>query len=267
MNMKAYILRLGYEHFDSNVLVHGSTQVTKSNPNVMHQWVNAPIWSVVIDYPGREKKIMFDCGGHIPKEARDDRYPWTMEPDETMERQLALIGLKPEDIDTVIVSHMHMDHFGSAPLFTHCDMYVPKEDWVNGLITVHGTSDRSKWGSYVPECMFAPIKNVHPIAIDEDMELLPGIEIITVPGHSWNDLALVLHLEHSGTLIFPADAVYNREIYGPPVKMPGLCTDNVRFRASVEKIRRLQKKYHAEIMYSHDEEMFQQFKKAPEYYD
>jgi hypothetical protein len=62
----------------------------------------------------------------------------------------------------------------------------------------------------------------------------------------------MVHLRNSGTMIFPMDAVYTEKNYGPPVKMSGIVYDSVSFIDSIEKIRRLQGKYGAKVMYSHD---------------
>ena len=46
---------------------------------------------------------------------------------------LAEEGLKPEDIDTVIYTHLHYDHVGNADLFPDAVTYVQKAEYDNML--------------------------------------------------------------------------------------------------------------------------------------
>ncbi len=52
------------------------------------------------------------------------------------EKVLAKIGLKPEDIDTVLLTHAHFDHMGSIMCFPNAHFYLQKKeinDWVWAL--------------------------------------------------------------------------------------------------------------------------------------
>jgi N-acyl homoserine lactone hydrolase len=119
-------------------------------------------------------------------------------------------------------------------------------------------------GAYVKADLDIPADKLH--FVDRDIRLSDGIELISLPGHTPGILGLIVHLKDEGTLIFPSDALYTRENYGPPTKMSGIVYDSVAFRDSIERIRALQKKYDAKIMFSHDLPVFKSFKIAPEYY-
>lgn len=104
--------------------------------------------------------------------------------------------------------------------------------------------------------------------MEKDFELVQGVEIITLPGHTPGLLGIVVHCKQAGTLIFPQDAVYTRENYGPPAKASGIMFDNLAFFESIDKIRAYEKKYAAKVMFSHDMEYFEkEIKKAPAYYE
>lgn len=108
------------------------------------------------------------------------------------------------------------------------------------------------------------VKHYH--LIDEDRELFPGIEFISLPGHTSGSSGLIIHLEKEGTLLFPMDAIYNKTVFGPPARASGLVYDSIAFFKSIERVRSLEKKYQGYIMFSHDMEEFEKMKKAPEYY-
>ena len=59
-----------------------------------------------------EHKIIIDCGVN-----EEDEHPWynppanTVPPEDKLPAQLDYLGWKPEDVDTVIFTHLHYDHF------------------------------------------------------------------------------------------------------------------------------------------------------------
>jgi N-acyl homoserine lactone hydrolase len=272
--LKAYILQLGYLEMDSNCLTTFATRGTRKNPNPLHDWIKAPVWAVLIDIGAH--KILFDLGcmtgcmepgGNGWSAGLQDRTPLYCPPGQTIDEQLALVSLKTKDIDTVIMSHFHCDHFGPIDKFTHADIYIPKEDWLNALMITHINDSLGTQTSYVRYSLDVVVKQYHPIEVGADFELFNGVEIITLPGHTANLLGLVLHFESGRCLIFPSDAVPTPEVYGPPVRNSGSIYDGISFLKSIEKVRRLENKYHGQVMISHSEKLFTTFKKAPEYYE
>ena len=49
--------------------------------------------------------------------------------DKTIAEQLAQLGLKPDDIDIVGISHMHSDHTGQAAEFPQAELLIGKGDF------------------------------------------------------------------------------------------------------------------------------------------
>lgn len=198
-----------------------------------------------------EHNILFDTGSYSNAEgwpydplSKYPDFPLYIKEGERLEEQLLLCGVTPEDVDIVILSHPHFDHIGGLGLFPHAELYVP--------------SDRDERLSG---------RSCH--VIEQDCAFLPGIELIQLPGHAQAQMGLMLHLEHSGTMIFPQDCAHIGEIYGPPVRMParGLMEDETQYFASIERVRALEKQYHAKVVLAHDEPTLSAMKHAPEYYD
>lgn len=271
--MKLYILNYGRLKLDSNIILARDTYISTENEGYIRpKWLTVPVMGALI--VTEEHKILFDLGC-MPNSMEEDGWPksmrintpWENEEDETPARQLAKIGLKPEDIDTVIVSHTHNDHFGNIADFAHADVYLPKEDWVNGLITLNSSSDPATYGPYIPQMFNVKMKRVHMVANGEDFELFPGVKIVTLPGHTLGLLGLMIRLENSGTILLPSDAVYCKENLGPPVHLSGSAADSLNMKKSIEKVQHLAKKHNAKIIYPHDMKEFENYKKIPEYYD
>ena len=266
--MKLYILNTGYLETDKNCVVACATVGTRSQPHVQNEWIRLPVMAFLIET--ENGYILYDTGSNPEamngywQKAMQEVYPLHQSEEERLENQLSKCGVKPEEIKTVVLSHMHLDHAGNLQLFPNADVYVPKMDYLNGLAAVHMTADREKHGGYIKGDLERPLKQVH--LVTEDFELEKGVEIINLPGHTEGLLGVVLHLA-GGTVILPQDCVYTAEIYGPPAKMSGFLFDSRAFLSSVEKVRALQKKYDAKVIFAHDWDFFQTLRLAPEYYE
>lgn len=266
--MKLYILNTGYVESDKNNVVACSTIGTYSQPKVTNEWIQLPVMAFLIETA--QGYLLYDTGsnpdamkGYWPKNLQEI-YPLHQKKEERLERQLALCGVKPEDISTVVLSHLHLDHAGNLCLFPHADVYVSKADFFQAQAQVRMNPDPLTHGGYVKRDLDVTVKQYH--MVEEDFELLPGVEIINLPGHTPGLLGLVVHLE-SGVYILPQDCVYTSEIFGPPAKASGLLYDSLSYFSSIEKVRRLQKKYHANVIFAHDADFFKTLKTAPAYYE
>ena len=270
--MKIYILDSGWIECDANRMVNYTTVATNSNRDVKHKWIKIPVWSLLIEHP-QAGYIIYDFSRSpqedftlIPQRVQE-LFPYYWHEQQNMQTQLAGLGLQATDIKTAVLSHFHFDHMGNAPLFVHCELYVPKLDFANAKAITSATDDIEEHGSYIKKYVELPFKKITLVEPDKDVEIFPGITLLNLPGHTPGLLGLMVELKESGTLIFPSDAIYTAENYGPPVRASGNIYDSLAFFASIEKIRALQKKKNAKIIFSHDMSCFQALKKAPEYYD
>lgn len=266
--MKLYILNTGYLETDKNNVVAGATVGTRSQPQVTNQWIKLPVMAFLIDTG--DQYILYDTGSNPEamngywSNVLQEVYPLYQKPEEQLDQQLARCGVKPEQIKTVVLSHMHLDHAGNLQLFPHADVFVPRLDFMAARTQIALNQDPNTHGGYVKGDLERPVKQYH--LVDDDFELCPGIEVINLPGHTPGLLGLVVHLK-SGTFILPQDCIYSTDIYGPPAKISGLLYDSLTFSKSVEKVRNLAKKYQAKVIFAHDYEFFQTLKTAPEYYE
>jgi glyoxylase-like metal-dependent hydrolase (beta-lactamase superfamily II) len=99
-------------------------------------------------------------------------------------------GLKPEDIDIVIDTHLHFDHCGgntrvengkAIPAFPNAQCFVQKGEYDHALEPTE--RDRA---SYFPE-NYEPIAEAGRLTLLEtDKVIVPGVEVIRVPGHTAN---------------------------------------------------------------------------------
>ncbi|MDE3180094.1 MAG: MBL fold metallo-hydrolase [Acidobacteriota bacterium] len=97
-------------------------------------------------------------------------------------------GVLPEDVDVVINTHLHFDHCGwnvcrdgdrLIPTFRRARYFVQRGEWEHAS----QPTERDR-GSYVEE-FFAPAEKLTEF-LDGDTEILPGIRVEVLPGHTRN---------------------------------------------------------------------------------
>jgi glyoxylase-like metal-dependent hydrolase (beta-lactamase superfamily II) len=104
----------------------------------------------------------------------------------TLPADLKKAGLRPEDIDIVINSHLHFDHCGwntrregskLVPTFPRARYIIQAGEWEHAL---HPTErDRA---SYLPEC-FRPAETQTEF-LEGNQEIVPGVRVEVFPGHT-----------------------------------------------------------------------------------
>ena len=128
-----------------------------------------------------------------------------------MPERLAELGIRPEEISAVVLSHLHLDHAGGAHFFPQAKIYVQQEelehvmaDQKNGTLSVfHQKCDLDNWAQV--HLQWVPV----PAGVRE-VPLCPGVTIVNLgPGHSYGMLGMLVELE-SGNYLLTADAIYSR---------------------------------------------------------
>ena len=105
---------------------------------------------------------------------------------------LAEEGLKPEDIDTVIYTHLHYDHVGNADLFPDAVTYVQKAEYDNMLSPYPFPKARMDYFPDTPERL-SKVKRL--LLVDGDLKLANGLELYLTPGHSRGGQTIVVPTE------------------------------------------------------------------------
>ncbi len=263
---KLYILDLGDLECDKAWIVALPNPGLVDNKNPPAIWMKAPSIAVYLDHP--EAKILFDTGcsprwRETWPELVQRAFPWTREV--PLEEALKKVGVKPDDLDYVVISHLHMDHAGGLYLFANkkAKIVVQREEAREAFTSVFCYPELAL--AYV-RSDFA-IDGLNWMLLDGDYELVTDVTLLSLPGHSPGCMGMMVTLDKAGTMIFSSDSCYTAENYGPPVKMPGIVVDTVSYAKSVERIRSLARKYNAQVIFGHDPEQWKTLKMAPEYYE
>jgi N-acyl homoserine lactone hydrolase len=77
-----------------------------------------------------EGPIVVDCGMRDPKRAVESHRlgPHTCTPEQSLSAQLALHGVKPSDVRTLILTHLHYDHCGNCAQLPNARIVVQRSE-------------------------------------------------------------------------------------------------------------------------------------------
>jgi N-acyl homoserine lactone hydrolase len=171
-------------------------------------------------------------------------------PRQTATGALAALGLTPQDIDLVILSHGHIDHVGALHLFAHAPIVMTAVERADPRPSYFGTARPLDW----------PNAAYH--LIDTDTSVCEGLTLIPTPGHTPGHLSAILDLPETGGVILAADAI-NRA--SEPDEGFVDAVDPAAARASADRLLALAPG--ALLIWGHDPAQWPRLRKAPEFYE
>lgn len=241
-----------------------------------------PVPFFLIQHNG--KNILFDtgnnkddCGDHLLPRLLSNVKP-VMTKEEWAPNSIKKVGLRPQDIDFIILSHLHHDHAGAIDEFPNATVIVQKceYDYVRRpdyFMTQAYYNDEAP--SNVANFRFDGQDPLNTKHIDWyflngwtdnkfDMFNDGRILIYFTPGHSVGHQSLYVRTDNDGAFFLTADACYVEENIKAGV-LPGLVCDSPAYLQNLKTFRLLEKTG-VKIVTGHDPELWETFKKAPEYY-
>lgn len=114
---------------------------------------------------------------------------------------LAKHGLKPEDIDLILYTHLHNDHAGNAHLFPNTRSIAQKDEWYDLNNQVFAEKLRRDYDDTVIPVLKA---NKNFYTVEGDMEIAEGVKLIKTPGHTRGSMSIVVNTVN-GVRVFVGD--------------------------------------------------------------
>jgi 4-pyridoxolactonase len=217
--------------------------------------VRFPVYSVLIEHP--DGLFMFDSGydldlvnAVLPFELPEQT------PDQTVPSQLAKCGFEPKDVVALINSHLHFDHCGGNKYLTNAVTYLHAEE----LREARTPEPFERFG-------YADKTFDHPDAkfelLEGDVAFADGIHLFYTPGHTVGHYSMLVEQESGRPLLFMADVSYTAPAFAND-QQAGFHNDPVAGVRSIRRVKRLAKEWEAEVIFSHDAEVFKSYALAPE---
>jgi glyoxylase-like metal-dependent hydrolase (beta-lactamase superfamily II) len=145
------------------------------------------------------RNILVDAGFHRESKFFGHWLQDFVRPDSSLEK----VGLKPEDITDVIISHPHWDHAGGVDLFPKAIIWMQKNDysyfvtdaWQKGGNTVGFDS------LDVPKIAGLNAKGKIQLVNGDAIEIIPGITVYTGSKHTYESQYVVVNTATDKVLI------------------------------------------------------------------
>jgi N-acyl homoserine lactone hydrolase len=170
--------------------------------------------------------------------------------------QLAQVGVRPADIDRVILTHMHLDHTGGLKHFAHATISVQRAE-----------HDFAFGPDHTPaffECDYR-LPGLRWDLREGDWEAAPGLHVIATRGHTPGHQSAVVDLPQTGAVVLAGDAGDLAENFAEEI-LPGECADEVAALASIREIKHIVQQRSGQMFLGHDPIQIQQLRLAPDFY-
>ena len=149
-------------------------------------WVGVYAWYIeggnqpILVDTGAEASFMRDVRGIPTKEIR------------SFEDSLTDLGLKPDDIHLLIQTHLHYEHCGNTVKCKNAKIVV-QEDELKFALSPHPMAANLYVKSFLKDLRF--------VAVRGHCEIVPGIELIPVPGHTPGAQAVAVNTTQGKAII------------------------------------------------------------------
>ena len=246
--LRIYALNCGSLEFERAMFFPGSAAGTR---------LTIPVSSYLIVHP--QGRLLFDTGMHCnvasdPVGCLGERvaklFQVRSRASEDLVSQLALLGLKPDDITCVVNSHFHFDHCGCNAFFPRAQFLVQRAEMEAARA---GHYDTRHWDHSLD---YRLLDGEHDVFGDGSVVLLP------TPGHTPGHQSLRLRLDRATQFVLAADACYTREHLDKDV-LPVAVGDAAEMLRSMALLRALRDRHGVTLLYGHDSEQWKQIRNAP----
>ena len=166
---------------------------------------------------------------------------------EDLPTQLARIGVKPEQIGRLGISHNHFDHVGQAASFPGATLMIGAADFAqfkaDPLPFAVDPSSIKPWLDGHSE--------VDPISGDRDVFGDGSVVILSTPGHTPGETSLLVRLEKTGPVLLSGDVVHFEEQFANR-GVPTFNFDRADTLASMERLTDTANSLDATLIVQHD---------------
>ncbi|MFC9454373.1 N-acyl homoserine lactonase family protein [Streptomyces sp. NPDC056983] len=151
----------------------------------------------------KSRTVLVDCGA-----AREPGLSRAMEMGSGPAELLARLGVRPEDVDHVVLTHMHFDHIGNVSLFPNATFTMAQAEldfWTGPGRRLSSVGAPVEEGEVEAVLSLAREERLH--VVEQAAELFPGIRVERVGGHTPGQLIAEIGTA-SGKTVVASDALH-----------------------------------------------------------
>lgn len=164
--------------------------------------VREPVHAWLIEGEGR--KILVDAG--MP-DIQTTETRWKTETElgggEVLLSQLQQNGASADDIDFLVLTHLHFDHAWNLDLFPKSIAVVQRSEVIHAIDPV--PTHRTHYAREINAALVGRRKPSQLAIIEGDQQLVPGIRLMHLPGHTPGIMGVLVDTE-KGVVGLPSDA-------------------------------------------------------------
>jgi N-acyl homoserine lactone hydrolase len=188
--------------------------------------VNGYIWHI----EGPKENIIVDTGG---KAETLSMLGFPSKDVQSPEKALVKLGLKCEDIDIVILTHLMFDHFEYAGKFKNARFVVQKDEL-----------DYARNPHPLMQYTYLPIQKlldeVNFDILEGDKEIVKGVKVMLTPGHTPGGQSVAIETEKGTAVITGFCCINENFVEGVwPVTPPGIHTNATQAYDSMLKVKEI----------------------------
>ena len=230
-----YALQNGFMGFEKSGLFFGERSAER---------VSIPIACYLVKTS--DTTILFDTGlspRAVPGLLRNDSLAAFSEADLLVNR-LDSVGIEPEHVDIVVLSHLHYDHAGGAFLFPTSELIVQQDEYA------YASYPAGFFASFYYKKNF-DLPGYRWRLLDGDTEIVPGVTVLRSDGHTPGHQSLLVELPQTGPVVLAGDCCYWQESIDKEIP-PGVVWDPTRAMHSIKRLKTVARLMNGRIFPSHD---------------
>lgn len=189
-----------------------------------------------------DQQMVWDTG--FPAETRDRPMAqdgMTARIERPLAEQLQQLGVQPETVDVLGISHMHGDHVGQAAQFTNARLVIGRGDFERLAGRPEDSLKAWRGGAAKPVTLASG---------DVDVFADGSVVALHLPGHTPDHMALLVKLK-SGPVLLSGD-LYHSTIAREKRAVPGFNTSREETLKSMDKFEALAKRLGAKVVIQHE---------------
>ena len=272
VKLKLYIIHTGYVHMSGNIHFNRKSPRFKVMPK--DNRFN-PVLAFLVEHP-KKGFILLDTGLHPSfAEKSSGNFGWLLgkivkvksASGQDVVKQLEKIKVNPKKVNSIILSHLHLDHTSGLPLFSE-----------NANVTVYADQDEIS-SAQSPASLFQGYVKDHRRKLDlKNIQYRQGIPpfdhvcdflgdgsvfVIKTPGHTTGNISILLNMAE-GPIFLTFDASHRRaniQEFIPPKGDYETALRSIRsIKAFIDAFPKTR------MIFGHDPDQFKDLKLIPEYY-